>query len=570
MSERAALRWGLVLAALWAAVALWVVHPEVVGLYHDDGIYVATAKSLAEGHGYRLIDLPGAPAQTKYPPLFPLALSLIWRAAPEFPGNVIWFKTFGILCTAAALVLFQRVALRSIGLTPAASVAALAVTIFSPRLLASANWVLAEPLFGMVTALALLVAARPETHRDTERRAVLAGALAGAAVLVRVQGLALIGALPLALLLERRRRMAAIALGASVLPVAAWFAWTAMHVGPASPLLTYYTSYASTVSPWSYGNGWASLPSVVLDRLSALPGSLGALMIGDTPGKSVAGAILLAAAFWGAVLAMARGRWLMPLVAGSALLLTLLVPWPPNRFLLPYLPLLVGLAVLAIPGTPGPGRWAGVLLASVVALAGAGRCALGVLSVERTSLPDANSLSSGRGDWPGWLESASWLAEHATDRAVLASHLDTFYYLFSGHQGVRFAPFRPLARSGADGPETDPRQLLSELRTLRVGLGHSRPGRCGSRRCGSCRPRPRARDRGATRGASAPRLPERRPRPRGLGARRGDGVTASALRASRFSSAGQSPAISPRRRRRSRWATIWRSASGWMPGGTSG
>ena len=50
----------------------------VTGVYHDDGIYVSTAKALAEGKGYRLINLPDSPTQTKYPPLYPIFLALIW------------------------------------------------------------------------------------------------------------------------------------------------------------------------------------------------------------------------------------------------------------------------------------------------------------------------------------------------------------------------------------------------------------------------------------------------------------------------------------------------------------
>src|SRR5689334_6130608 len=63
--------------------------PQDFGRAHDDSIYVTTAKSLATGEGYRIISLPYEPAQTKYPPFFPFLLSLIWRAYPQFPQNLI-------------------------------------------------------------------------------------------------------------------------------------------------------------------------------------------------------------------------------------------------------------------------------------------------------------------------------------------------------------------------------------------------------------------------------------------------------------------------------------------------
>src|SRR5262249_49748420 len=40
------------------------------GIVHDDGIYVVTAKALATGQGYKIISLPSALPQTKYPILF--------------------------------------------------------------------------------------------------------------------------------------------------------------------------------------------------------------------------------------------------------------------------------------------------------------------------------------------------------------------------------------------------------------------------------------------------------------------------------------------------------------------
>ena len=69
-----------------------------MGAYHDDAVYLESAKSLAEGHDYRIPSLPDAPYQTKYPPVFPFLMSLIWRIDPQFPGNLsklaaLWMKS---------------------------------------------------------------------------------------------------------------------------------------------------------------------------------------------------------------------------------------------------------------------------------------------------------------------------------------------------------------------------------------------------------------------------------------------------------------------------------------------
>jgi hypothetical protein len=59
-----------------------------VGTIHDDGIYLVTAKALAEGKGYHIISLPDEPRQTKYPIGFPFLLAVVWKLFPHFPENV--------------------------------------------------------------------------------------------------------------------------------------------------------------------------------------------------------------------------------------------------------------------------------------------------------------------------------------------------------------------------------------------------------------------------------------------------------------------------------------------------
>src|SRR5262249_38804764 len=75
------------------------------GEYHDDAIYLSTAKALAEGDGYRLAHLPGAPPQTKYPPLYPALLAGLWKLWPDFPANLPLLKGLSLVSGAAALAL---------------------------------------------------------------------------------------------------------------------------------------------------------------------------------------------------------------------------------------------------------------------------------------------------------------------------------------------------------------------------------------------------------------------------------------------------------------------------------
>jgi len=51
--------------ALFAAYAIGFAAPGF-DVYHDDGIYLVTAKALADGSGYKIISLPEPIAQTRY------------------------------------------------------------------------------------------------------------------------------------------------------------------------------------------------------------------------------------------------------------------------------------------------------------------------------------------------------------------------------------------------------------------------------------------------------------------------------------------------------------------------
>ena len=77
-----------------AAVA--AINPHILGLFHDDGVYAVVAKSLADGDAYRIISLPGEPAQTKYPFFYSALLASIWRAAPQFPANIVFLKSLNV------------------------------------------------------------------------------------------------------------------------------------------------------------------------------------------------------------------------------------------------------------------------------------------------------------------------------------------------------------------------------------------------------------------------------------------------------------------------------------------
>jgi hypothetical protein len=232
----------LAIAAVWGIVH-WATVPYMVGVFHDDGIYVLLARSIATGGGFHYSHLLGAPAAIHYPPLYPLFLAAAWRVAPNFPDNISFLLGLNALLLAIAAAGWWRLATTRLAWTPAAAAAgALAAFLASPMLtLASA--ILSEPLFAALLFPALLLSERTAASPSVTR-AVATGALIGALVLLRTHGVALLIACVLVLAVRRRWRAAAATFGAAFvvqIPWTLWSHWASPRV-PA-PLEGAYGSY---------------------------------------------------------------------------------------------------------------------------------------------------------------------------------------------------------------------------------------------------------------------------------------------------------------------------------------
>ena len=97
--------WVILLGLLVGIAGVWSSNKEVLGLFHDDGIYAVVAKSLSDGAGYRIISLPTAPDQTKYPFLYSYILSWLWSLDPKFPDNIGLLKAANAAFLAVTFVL---------------------------------------------------------------------------------------------------------------------------------------------------------------------------------------------------------------------------------------------------------------------------------------------------------------------------------------------------------------------------------------------------------------------------------------------------------------------------------
>ena len=228
----------LLAAALAIAAGLVAVNNLPVGGFFDDAFYVILAKSLATGHGYRNLNLPGAPLATHYPPGYPLFLAALWRLWPTFPANVMLFKFANVAFLGVIAAYAYRLGRERMGLgLGAALVATVAGTATTPALYLS-SMVLSEPMFLALT-LPLLLWAERTIARDKRDvvSALSLGACAGLLFLIRAQAVAAIAAIAVVYALRRRWKESGVTLSAAIVVALPWLLWVAAHDGTVPTLM---------------------------------------------------------------------------------------------------------------------------------------------------------------------------------------------------------------------------------------------------------------------------------------------------------------------------------------------
>jgi hypothetical protein len=214
---------GLVLRLAFALV-YWVDRP----LTHDEHEYLTLARGIASGAGfvYDGAHETGTAQQFGRAPGYPLFLAALDAGRPVPSSTPARVKIAQSIVGAASVWVIGLIALRSAG--PRAGVVAACLAALYPPLIWISAYALSEALYSLAALATVFVLQRAVDRGERDGRAtdvalaVLAGALAGAAALIRP---AMLLFLPLAFawLLVRRRAPLAIALAvASVLVIAPW------------------------------------------------------------------------------------------------------------------------------------------------------------------------------------------------------------------------------------------------------------------------------------------------------------------------------------------------------------
>jgi hypothetical protein len=340
----------LIASVVAIATALLASTPDLIGVFHDDGIYLLTAQALATGDGFVYASLPGAPAAIHYPPLWPLLLAAMLFVTPSFPDNVFWLKLLNPVLLGLVAAGTFTLARREFMLSIRTSFAATALAVIAVPVLILSSFLLSEPLFLALLVPGLLFAER--FVREGDRRAgVAAAVLAGLVVLTRTIGIALPVAIAAHLLVARRWRD--LAWFGSIVAVLClpWqlFVWSGAAGFPPE-LRGSYGPYLEWVMQ-GMREGGAGFVGATLKRNVADLHAFFSLMAAPDPGgpvRAIAGSIAIAAVLAGAIELWRRdrGRVTLLTLAGYTVI-TLAWPFQVDRFLWTLWPLL---AVVVVAG----------------------------------------------------------------------------------------------------------------------------------------------------------------------------------------------------------------------------
>lgn len=438
----------LVLGAVVCLVGILTVTPWPVGAFQDDAIYTVLAKSLATGEGFRMINLPGSPNATHYPPGYPLVLAALWKLWPSFPDNIVLFKFANTVFLALAAVGTYRFARERWRLTTLqASITALVGTISIVVLLLT-GVVLSEPLFMAILMPALLLSERAAESGDV-KTAIIAGLLLGALSMVRTLGAF---AVPVAclILLVRGHWRAMFALGiAAALFLVPWQLWVGAHQGEIpAPLVGKYGSYGAWLVDGYASGGWTFARDVVLRNAQDLDGTV-SFMLFPVLARWPRGIVYVALLVF-LVAGMKRYGRNSPVTLGflaSYMLVVMLWPFEPNRFVIavwPLWPPLVAYGVIACWHIKLPRAfalpWRAVVATVALAMTG------GYLWYNGTGYSRkwwaAVQRSAGERARP----TAEWVARYTSPNDVLATEDDLIVYLYTGRRAVPTSTFTARER----------------------------------------------------------------------------------------------------------------------------
>ena len=414
----------------------------VAGFYYDDGIYLITAKAMAQGDGYRLIHLPDSPLQTKYPILYPAILAVIWKIYPLFPSNLFLMQWISLLFGAVTSGLAYLYLFRFGYCSRTLSAAAVSLCATSPFYLFLCTSCLSEIPFAFCLILAMWALEKHlETPFSSKNAQFLIGVFLALPFLFRSIGIvSLFAVLILAFRNKKIMYWPIIGAASTSFPYIAWLLMFSNRTSASSSYMT-YTNYVN----WWQNNGIHFLDRVLISNSFVI--CFGSSPISQSSYLSTLDSLSLIAVLLGlaGLIMIIRQlfQWkVLPIIISGYLAIVIIWPWPPQRFLIPILPFLLVYSITAVVGIskclPQAFRYVGFVLLGILLTANA-NAVLKDISVSRDNHYPAHMFKP-RGvvsNWSHYEEMFQWIKRHSNPDDLFATGMDPMLYLYTERSVIR-------------------------------------------------------------------------------------------------------------------------------------
>jgi 4-amino-4-deoxy-L-arabinose transferase-like glycosyltransferase len=438
-----------------------VLDPETFGLYGDDGVYVATAKALATGQGYRIASLPYEPMQTLYPPLFPFLLSLIWKAYPQFPENLTAMMLLSVLITLTFMAVSYRYLVRQGYATSGQALIVISLAALNWRTMFWATTLLSDMLYAAISVAGLYLAEKYEKKPNDHALGITLGLIMGLAFLTRTSGITLIISVAAYYVMRRQWRRVLLPTAIAGSFVIGWAVWCHLNRSSFSGANSeYYSGYVRCFSA-AFEYLQANNDTPKLTTLIGMVGTnAGLLLIAAVPlacfgvGYGLSRLVFIALVF--VTIALITGGILRLVGKSVRLMPVYLVPYfglhiflpgsAYDRYLVPVVPFLLVFFVTELDVIISAVRDRLKSPASVLGKIGAALVAAVLLTSTAVALRSnavvifkslaADSFKKTARPSPPLAEAIHWINTNTDPSDVLVCNSDPLYYLYTGRKAT--------------------------------------------------------------------------------------------------------------------------------------
>ena len=449
--------WAILLSLLIGIAGVWSSNKEVLGLFHDDGIYAVVAKSLSDGVGYRLISLPTAPDQTKYPFLYSYILSWLWRLDPKFPENIGLLKAANAAFLAGVFILSYLFYRRRVAGEESEGLLFAALVCINPAVFSFTDFTVSDILLLLLSLSAFVLFDATGQCTSRPSSITLLAVIVGLGCLTRSAAIPLAVAGAVHFVWSKRYRDLIHYVCLVLLLTIPWWIWVRSHSNQtASSLLQYYVSYSSEppafVVMWSDPFGaleivWGNLHYIVeaLDMIfqsRIVPGLL-----------LPVGLVLL----WGVWRSFNEQSVFFRSYVFLYLALVVAWPFPPTRYLVPLVPAIYFFLFRGVQAAEGDianlmtsetrkrsSRHLVRVTFALVVVLNVGWISNYLLNkdVATTRVWFGKRLPA---SWQGFSETFEWIRTNTEASTFVATLYDPMYYLYTGRRSIQPALHNPRA-----------------------------------------------------------------------------------------------------------------------------